>query len=31
MEDKILGAEDKLISLEYEVFVAIREEVEKTR
>ena len=29
MEDKILGAEDKLISLEYEVFVAIREEVEK--
>lgn len=29
MEDKILGAEDKLISLEYEVFVTIREEVEK--
>ncbi|WP_291580249.1 DNA mismatch repair protein MutS [Clostridium sp. UBA6640] len=29
MEDKILGAEDKLISLEYEVFATIREEVEK--
>ncbi|WP_454053892.1 DNA mismatch repair protein MutS [Clostridium sp. Marseille-Q7071] len=29
MEDKILGAEDKLISLEYEVFVTIREEIEK--
>lgn len=29
MEDKILGAEDKLIALEYEVFVKVREEVEK--
>lgn len=29
MEDKILGAEDKLISLEYETFVKVREEVEK--
>lgn len=29
MEDKILGAEEKLINLEYEIFVQIREEVEK--
>ncbi|MBC2581368.1 DNA mismatch repair protein MutS [Clostridium sp. DJ247] len=29
MEDKILGAEEKLINLEYEVFTEIREKVEK--
>ncbi|WP_123053815.1 DNA mismatch repair protein MutS [Clostridium sp. JN-1] len=29
MEDKILGAEEKLINLEYDVFVNIRETVEK--
>lgn len=28
MEDKILGAEEKLINLEYEVFVTIRDKVE---
>ncbi|WP_027623501.1 DNA mismatch repair protein MutS [Clostridium lundense] len=28
MEDKILGAEEKLINLEYEVFVAIRDAIE---
>jgi DNA mismatch repair protein MutS len=28
MEDKILGAEEKLIGLEYELFTAIREQVE---
>ena len=30
MEDKILGAEDRLITLEYEIFVKIRDEVEKS-
>ena len=29
MEEKILGAEDKLIALEYELFVTIRDRVEK--
>ncbi|MDW8801936.1 DNA mismatch repair protein MutS [Clostridium sp. A1-XYC3] len=29
MEEKILGAEEKLINLEYEIFVQVREEVEK--
>ena len=29
MEDKILGAEEKLVNLEYEVFVAIRDSIEK--
>ncbi|BDR80908.1 DNA mismatch repair protein MutS [Clostridium tetani] len=29
VEDKILGAEEKLISLEYEVFVSIRNSIEK--
>ncbi|ERI92944.1 DNA mismatch repair protein MutS [Clostridiales bacterium oral taxon 876 str. F0540] len=29
MEDKILGAEDKLMSIEYEIFIKIRDEVEK--
>ncbi len=28
MEDKILGAEEKLISLEYDIFVTIRNEIE---
>ncbi|MBV7276756.1 DNA mismatch repair protein MutS [Clostridiaceae bacterium UIB06] len=28
MEDKILGAEEKLINLEYEIFVQIREKIE---
>lgn len=28
MEDKILGAEEKLISLEYEIFIEIREKIE---
>ncbi|MBC8059929.1 MAG: DNA mismatch repair protein MutS [Clostridiaceae bacterium] len=28
MEDKVLGAEEKLISLEYEIFVSIRNEIE---
>ena len=28
MEEKILGAQDKLVSIEYEVFTGIREEVE---
>jgi DNA mismatch repair protein MutS len=28
MEDKILGAEEKLINLEYELFVAVRDKVE---
>lgn len=29
MEEKILGAEEKLISLEYDIFVKIRDEIEK--
>lgn len=29
MEEEILGAEDKLIKLEYEIFVSIRESIEK--
>lgn len=29
MEEKILGAEEKLVSIEYEVFTGIREEIEK--
>ena len=29
MEDKILGAEEKLISVEYDLFVKIRDEIEK--
>lgn len=29
MEDKILGAEEKLVTLEYEVFVSIRDSIEK--
>ncbi|MCT8975470.1 DNA mismatch repair protein MutS [Clostridium sp. CX1] len=29
MEEKILGAEEKLINLEYDIFVQVREEVEK--
>lgn len=29
MEDKILGAEDKLMGLEYDLFVKIRDEIEK--
>lgn len=29
MEDKILGSEEKLISLEYELFTAIRDNIEK--
>ena len=29
MEDKILGAEEKLVNIEYEVFTGIREEIEK--
>lgn len=29
MEEKILGAEEKLINLEYDLFIAIRDEVEK--
>lgn len=29
MEEKILGAEEKLINLEYELFIAIRDEIEK--
>ena len=29
MEDKILGAEEKLVSIEYEIFTGIREEIEK--
>ncbi|GCD09599.1 DNA mismatch repair protein MutS [Clostridium tagluense] len=29
MEEKILGAEEKLVNLEYEVFTGIREEIEK--
>lgn len=29
MEEKILGAEEKLISLEYDIFIDIREKVEK--
>lgn len=29
MEDKILGAEEKLISIEYDLFVKIRDEIEK--
>lgn len=29
MEDKILGAEEKLINLEYEVFIQIREKIEE--
>ena len=28
MEDKILGAEEKLVNLEYELFVDIRNKVE---
>ncbi|MBW9151736.1 DNA mismatch repair protein MutS [Clostridium estertheticum] len=29
MEDKILGAQDKLVNIEYEIFTGIREEIEK--
>jgi DNA mismatch repair protein MutS len=29
MEDKILGAEEKLVNLEYEIFVNVRDEIEK--
>ena len=29
MEDKILGAQDKLVNIEYDIFTGIREEVEK--
>jgi len=29
MEDKILGAEEKLVNIEYEVFTGIREDIEK--
>lgn len=29
MEDKILGAEEKLINIEYDLFIGIRDEVEK--
>ena len=29
MEEKILGAEEKLIALEYEIFIEIRENLEK--
>ena len=29
MEDKILGAEEKLVNIEYEIFTGIREDIEK--
>jgi len=29
MEEKILGAQDKLVSIEYEIFTGIREDIEK--
>ncbi len=29
MEDKILGAEEKLVSLEYDLFIEVREAIEK--
>lgn len=29
MEEKILGAEEKLVSLEYDIFVKVRDEIEK--
>ncbi|GAA0086212.1 DNA mismatch repair protein MutS [Clostridium sp. CTA-7] len=29
MEDKILGAEEKLVSLEYDLFISVRESIEK--
>jgi len=29
MEEKILGAQDKLVNIEYEIFTGIREEIEK--
>ena len=29
MEDKILGAEEKLVSIEYDIFTGIREDIEK--
>ena len=29
MEDKILGAEEKLVNIEYEIFTEIREDIEK--
>ncbi|MBU3159207.1 DNA mismatch repair protein MutS [Clostridium frigoris] len=29
MEDKILGAQDKLVNIEYDIFTGIREEIEK--
>ena len=29
MEEKILGAEEKLVNIEYEVFTDIREDIEK--